>query len=483
MSTTNAAPLSGQPRASIVVLCYNGLEEITRPCINSILENTPPDEYELILVDNASVDRTPDFLRDMAGRHTHVKLCLNETNKGYAAGNNDGIHLATGRSIILLNNDTLVPKGWLDRLLRLLEEDNDIGLAGPVTNSAGNEQRLVIPGLDESNFEAVALPYLDRQRGLWFKTEKLGFYCVAIRRAAYEAIGDLDDGFGLGMFEDDDYCLRAHKAGFASAIVEDCFVYHKGSVSFGKLASEDYLKLFAKNRRFFFEKHGVVWRYSSLLESAWARVSADIGDHLRTPTDSATTDRIAARLPVVTDMIYRIHALGVGNGSSADEGLAEMMLQAKHKEQVELSIWAADLRDRNEQLVADFMEKQAKLMEISDWATQLSAQNKELHSEVLEKQNRVAEISDRASQLATQNKKLHEQILEKQSRLMEVSDWASQLATQNKKLHEQILEKQSRLIEVSDWASEIKVENEELASRVAELEAAASDSGTQGKLQ
>jgi GT2 family glycosyltransferase len=455
MSTTKAAPLSGQPRASIVVLCYNGLEEITRPCINSILENTPPDEYELILVDNASVDRTPDFLRDMAGRHTHVKLCLNETNKGYAAGNNDGIHLATGRSIILLNNDTLVPKGWLDRLLRLLEEDNDIGLAGPVTNSAGNEQRLVIPGLEESNFEAVAAPYLDRQRGLWFKTEKLGFYCVAIRRAAYEAIGDLDDGFGLGMFEDDDYCLRAHNAGFASAVVEDCFVYHKGSVSFGKLASEDYLKLFAKNRRFFFEKHGVVWRYSSLLESAWTRVSADIGDHLRTPTNSATMDRIAARLPVVTDMVHQVHVLGVGNGSSADNGLAEMLLQAKHKEQMELSIWAADLRDKNQQLVADFMEKQTKLMEISDWASQLSAQNEKLHFDVMEKQNRFAEISD----------------------------WASQLATQNKILHDQVLEKQNRLMEVSDWANEIKRRNDVLLARVAELEAAISGSTGQEKLE
>lgn len=455
MSMSEAIAAPGQPRASIVVLCYNGLEEVTRPCVDSILENTPPDDYELILVDNASADGTPDFLRDMANRYSHIKLCLNDENKGYAAGNNDGIHLATGRSIILLNNDTLVPKGWLDSLLRLLEEDNDVGLAGPVTNSAGNEQRLVIPGLEESNFQAIAAPYLERQRGLWFKTEKLGFYCVAIRRAAYEAIGDLDDGFGLGMFEDDDYCLRARNAGFTCAVVEDCFVYHKGSVSFGKLASETYVKLFAKNRKYFFEKHGVAWRYSSLLESAWARVSADIGDHLKNPTDSATTERISARLPVVTDMVHQVHVLGVGSGSSADDGLAEMMLQAKHKEQMELSIWAADLRDRNQQLVADFMDRQTKLMEISDWASQLSAQNEKLHSEVLEKQNRFAEVSD----------------------------WASQLATQNKMLHEQVLEKQNRLMEVSDWANEIKRRNEALIARVAELEAAASGSATQEKSQ
>lgn len=455
MSMPDAKPASGQPRASIVVLCYNGLEEITRPCIDSILENTPQDDYELILVDNASADGTPDFLRDMASRYSHIKICLNESNKGYAAGNNDGIHLATGRSIVLLNNDTLVPKGWLNSLLRLLEEDNDIGLAGPVTNSAGNEQRLVIRGLEESNFESVAAAYLERQRGLWFKTEKLGFYCVAIRRAAYEAIGYLDDGFGLGMFEDDDYCLRARKAGFACAVVEDCFVYHKGSVSFGKLASDAYLKLFAKNRKYFFEKHGVAWRYSSLLESAWRRISVDIDAYLKAPGDSGTADRIAARLPVVTDMVHQVHVLGVGSGGSADDGLAEMMLQAKHKEQMELSIWAADLRDKNERLVADFNDRQAKLMEISDWASRLSAQNKELQAEILDKQNR----------------------------LMDVSDWAARLSAQNDKLRGEFLEKQTRLMEVSDWANEIKRRNEALAARVAELEAAASISDTQEKPQ
>jgi GT2 family glycosyltransferase len=388
MSTPNPKIHVGIPRASIVVLCYNGLEEITRPCVNSILENTPPDNYELILVDNASADGTPDFLRHIASRYSHVKLCLNEKNKGYAAGNNDGLHLAAGQTIILLNNDTLVPKGWLDNLLRLLEKDNDIGLAGPVTNSAGNEQKIAIPGLEESNFGDVAASYLDQQRGLWFKTEKLGFYCVAIRRTAYEAIGDLDERFGLGMFEDDDYCLRAQKAGYACAVVEDCFVYHKGSVSFGKLSSDTYVKLFADNRKYFFGKHGTLWRYSDLLVSAWAKISADLRTHLAAPTDLGAAARLVARLPVMTDMVQHIHSLETSSTSS-DDGFAELKLQAKQRELMEISDWAVSLRDRNQQLSADFLEQQTKLMEISNWASELRRQNESLCTRVVELEAKV----------------------------------------------------------------------------------------------
>ena len=220
-------------RASIVVLCYNGLEETTRPCLKSLIKNTPADSYELIVVDNASADGTAAHLKTFAAQHSHVRLQLNDTNKGYAVGNNDGIKLAQGQYIVLLNNDTLVPNGWLDRLLRLFNDQPSVGLVGPVTNSAGNEQRIELAGLNENNYAEIAGAYIERQKNVWFTTEKLGFFCVAMRRTLPEKIGLLDEKFGIGMFEDDDYCIRAKQAGFTLAVVEDCFVYHKGSVSFG----------------------------------------------------------------------------------------------------------------------------------------------------------------------------------------------------------------------------------------------------------
>ena len=78
-------------RASLVVLTYNQLKEGTIPCMESIVRYTPEGEYELVLVDNASSDGTPEHLRSFAEGRKDVKLVLNKENKGYAGGNNDGL--------------------------------------------------------------------------------------------------------------------------------------------------------------------------------------------------------------------------------------------------------------------------------------------------------------------------------------------------------------------------------------------------------
>lgn len=272
-------------QTSIVVLAYNGLEEVTRPCIESILRSTQPGSYELVLVDNASSDGTAAYFEELSLQHDHVALCLNQENKGYAGGNNDGMRLAKGEYLVLLNNDTLVSPGWLDRLLSLLKSNDSIGLAGPVTNSAGNVQRIDIMGLNESNFEVFVAPYLARQQGQWFTTERLGFYCVAIKRLVMERVGFLDERFGLGMFEDDDYCIRVHKAGFALAVIEDCFVYHKGSVSFGKLSVSTYRELFERNRTLFTNLHGLQWTFSDIALGYWEKFNKDLSAYRQTVSE------------------------------------------------------------------------------------------------------------------------------------------------------------------------------------------------------
>ena len=283
-------------RASIVVLTYNQLKEGTAPCVESLFLFTPKQDFELILVDNASSDGTPGYLRSLQKEHDNVKVILNDENKGYAAGNNDGMRMAEGECLVLLNNDTLVTPGWLDALLGPLERDRTIGMICPVTNSAGNEQMIILPSLNEENYVEVAGRYTSRNKGHLFDTEKLGFYCVAFRREVLEKVGPLDENFGIGMFEDDDYCLRVRRAGHRLVINEGCFIYHKGSLSFKRLVGKEYQELFERNREYYQSKHGVPWLFNDLTLAYFRQMRMEIEALQRRDPASLEAERIAVRL-------------------------------------------------------------------------------------------------------------------------------------------------------------------------------------------
>ncbi|VEN73000.1 Putative teichuronic acid biosynthesis glycosyltransferase TuaH (fragment) [Candidatus Desulfarcum epimagneticum] len=264
------------PVVSIIVLTFNQLEKATKFCIESVIKNTDLRKNELIVVDNASTDNTPGFLRKLESSPGKIRVKLNQWNRGYAGGNNDGIRMARGRYIVLLNNDTLTPAGWLGPLVNALETHPNIGLAGPVTNFAGNEQRIELRGLNRQNFEKIAAGYTSRNKGIWFETHRLGFFCVAMRAELIGEIGYLDEEFGIGMFEDDDFCLRVMKERRQSpAVLEDCFVYHMGGASFKHFSHDDYYALFRKNEKYFLKKHGFNWILSDSLLAYWAKLERD----------------------------------------------------------------------------------------------------------------------------------------------------------------------------------------------------------------
>ncbi len=202
-----------------------------------------------------------------------------------------------------------MPTGWLDSLLKSFARYPKVGLIGPVTNSAGNEQRIEIGGLNEGNFEEKIQGYLDRQKDEVYFTEKLGFFCVAIRRSVIDKVGLLDESFGIGMFEDDDYCFRAKKAGFDLLIAEDSFVYHKGSLSFNKLAIKEYQELFSKNKELFRKKHDYVWTLTNIAFSYLEKFSMDLRKHFQNERNkSPELERIISRLDNFEHLLVQIHA-------------------------------------------------------------------------------------------------------------------------------------------------------------------------------
>ena len=232
---------------SIVILTHNQLL-YTQACVASILAHTDV-PYELIFVDNASTDGTVDYLRSIPG----AKLIVNATNRGFPAGCNQGIQAAKGTQIVLLNNDTVVTTGWLDRLLRTLDSDPRIGLVGPMSNNVSGEQRIAVTYDDLANLDGFAWEWGKANDGKHADTDRLVGFCLLIRQAAIERIGLLDEQYGIGCWDDDDYTKSALAAGYRAVIARDAFVHHVGGRTFLGM-NVDYESLMKQNQLLFEKK-------------------------------------------------------------------------------------------------------------------------------------------------------------------------------------------------------------------------------------
>lgn len=248
-----------EPVVSVVVLAYNNLA-LTQACLSSIEAHSDYPALEVIVVDNASTDGSPEWLRSWAAEPSAAghrrRLVLNEANLGFAAGNNVGLAAATGEVLVMLNNDTCVTPGWVRTLCAHLRRDPALGLVGPVTNNIGNEARIQIAYRDMDEMVERAGEYTRAHPGQSFRIRTAAFFCVAMRRSTYEQVGGLDEAFGVGFFEDDDYCRRAEAAGLGVACAEDVFVHHYLSASFDAMAAERKRELFERNKAIFEAKWG-----------------------------------------------------------------------------------------------------------------------------------------------------------------------------------------------------------------------------------
>jgi GT2 family glycosyltransferase len=287
--------------ASIVVPCWNQ-RGFTELCLRALFRHTRP-AWELIVIDNGSTDDTVAYLsgvRDAAS--VPVTIIRNPENVGFPRAINQGLQVARGEYLVLLNNDAVVTDGWLDQLIALtavrgettnevngrndeeslntkdtkgerlgvvggLEPDplptpqaprstSRIGLVGPMSNYAAPPQGVEeVPYRDLDEMHDFARRWRDRHRGQWFTAAKLSGFCLLLTRAVYEAIGGLDERFGLGFFDDDDLAVRARRAGFELAVARDLFVHHFGSRTFTG-NGVDASALLEANARRFAEKWG-----------------------------------------------------------------------------------------------------------------------------------------------------------------------------------------------------------------------------------
>jgi GT2 family glycosyltransferase/Flp pilus assembly protein TadD len=242
--------------ASVVVLCCNEVA-YTRMCLESVLRHTER-PYELLLVDNGSTDATPAYLEEVRTRPgpVRVEVIRNDTNRGFPVGANQARAHAQGNYLVFLNNDTIVAEGWLEGLIARTEPLTlGIGLVGPVSNYAAAPQHVPTNYNDAEGLGKFA----DRRRrdfsGRSLAAGRLSSFCLLARREVLERIGGFDERFGLGLYDDDDLCLRAREAGFGMAVALDVFVHHFGSQTFKGLGL-DVRQQLLHNREIFRAKWG-----------------------------------------------------------------------------------------------------------------------------------------------------------------------------------------------------------------------------------
>jgi GT2 family glycosyltransferase/capsular polysaccharide biosynthesis protein len=224
------------PLTSIIILTCNQLD-YTRQCLNSIFACTGS-PFELIIVDNGSRDGTMGYLSSLSRSNSaclRIKLIANEENKGFAIGCNQGLAEAHGEYLLLLNNDVVVTAGWLSRLAGALQNNDCLGFVGPMSNYVSGPQWVSKPSYNVRTLEGLdrfAAVMANQYRGQVIPCSRIVGFCMLIKKAVVDAIGGLDGRYGLGNFEDDDYCLRANLAGYKGGISKDCFVHHFGGRTF-----------------------------------------------------------------------------------------------------------------------------------------------------------------------------------------------------------------------------------------------------------
>ena len=264
------------PAVSVVVVTHDNLA-VTRLCFAALLAERTGVPFELVVVDNGSTDGTPQFLARLAAQHGAVRVVANGDNRGFAAAVNIGLDVACGDVLILLNNDVIVPPRWLDRLVPLLEEPS-VGMVGPVTNAAPNEARVGVGSATYGDFLRVAESRWDTYGRATFDIDVLTMFCLAVPREVVRRVGPLDERFGLGMFEDDDYARRVRAEGYRLVCADGVYVHHFGEASFGALVpTGDHGELIRRNRRLFEAKWGVEWTAHQGRDDSGYRLLVDRG--------------------------------------------------------------------------------------------------------------------------------------------------------------------------------------------------------------
>lgn len=221
-----------KPKYSVVIPTYNHLDDCLKPCLESLIKHTNLDNMEIIVVANGCKDNTAQYV-DSLGHP--FKLLWFDEGLGFTKATNEGIKVALGDYIILLNNDVVLldmaaKNTWIEMLEAPFLTDEKVGITGP-------------------------LRLFDR----YADSDVMIFFCVMIRRDMFDVLGLLDEAFSPGGGEDIDFCVKLLHAGYKQVMVPDenirkvgtnvgqFPIYHKGEGTFSDTEFPEYGKRIIKD--------------------------------------------------------------------------------------------------------------------------------------------------------------------------------------------------------------------------------------------
>jgi GT2 family glycosyltransferase len=232
-----SSPCPAGIKVDVIIPVYRGLDE-TRRCLQRLIDDPDRALHRLIVIDDCSPEpQLSAWLRDLAARNL-IELWRNESNQGFVRTVNRGMSAASeGADVLLLNSDTEVPRGWLQRLIAQAYKAEQIGTVTPFSNNAticsypstsggGLPFGFSLAAVDKAFRQANAGRSVDIPTAIGF--------CMYIRRNCLDDVGLFDaERFGRGYGEENDFCLRASAKGWRHLLACDTFVFHAGKVSFG----------------------------------------------------------------------------------------------------------------------------------------------------------------------------------------------------------------------------------------------------------
>ncbi|NTU67261.1 MAG: glycosyltransferase family 2 protein [Chlorobiaceae bacterium] len=238
----NTAPV----KVSVIIVSFN-TREILRNCLQSIRRAYFGFSHEIIVIDNNSIDGSAEMVKH---EFPHAILVENDHNNLFSKANNQGAAIAQGEYLLLLNSDTLVENGNIEKLAGLLDTSSgNIACAGPVVLNENRSQQSAGYPLPSIQERISAVFHLNRllprfasriilpkgTPGIYDETHRTGWVsgcCMLVRSDVYRMLGGLNEGLEF-YGEEPEFCMRLEQNGFETWLVQDASIIHLGGQSSG----------------------------------------------------------------------------------------------------------------------------------------------------------------------------------------------------------------------------------------------------------